>query len=449
MRNHLAKNYKTALDSLTVYRGILKNPLIKKLYILLEKLCAVGEDFDALLIEYNNFFYHLSQADEYRNFKHYVITCVLYDENAFTRIAEKHSFADIDIPLLRTVENDLENLHKVAMLSSRELKNIILSGYAAKYNSEKNTAEKLPEWDSSLNSVRDGRLNIYQILDQNQSWANCIKALAEFHRANGAGNFARYAGFIWEEQSDFHGLKGLASTDPVRLSDLVGYNAERQVVLDNTMFFLKGHPANNVLLYGDRGTGKSSTVKALLNEFAAQGLRIIEIPKKYLEDYPKIIRLIRNRPQKFILFIDDLSFEDSEESFTALKAVLEGGLESKPVNAVIYATSNRRHLVKEKFSERAGLSSGNNDEVRAADTLQEKLSLADRFGIAVTFSTPDQKKYLEIVEGLASIRNIDIDSKTLRDEALIWEMEHNGRSPRTARQFIDWLEAKIKGDDGE
>ncbi|MDF9409564.1 MAG: hypothetical protein A4E52_00572 [Pelotomaculum sp. PtaB.Bin013] len=445
MQNDLAKNYKTALDSLTVYRGILNKPLVKKLYTLLGRLCMVEEDFDALLNEYNDFFYHLSQVDDYRNFKHYVITCVLYDENAFTRIVAKQNFADIDTLLLQTVENDLENLHKVAMLSSREMKDIILGGYAAISSSEKSITEKLPEWNNGLSDTRDGLSEIYHSLDQEQCWAKCIAALAKFHRANGSGDFARYKGFVWEKNSEFYGLKGLESTDPIRLSDLVGYNAERQAVLDNTKFFLKGYPANNVLLYGDRGTGKSSTVKALLNEFFAQGLRIIEIPKKYLEDYPKIIRLIRNKPQKFILFVDDLTFEDSEESFTALKAVLEGGLESRPVNTVIYATSNRRHLVKEKFSERAGLSFGDNDEVRAADTLQEKLSLADRFGITVIFSSPDKKKYLEIVEVLASIRNIEIDAKTLHNEALMWEMEHNGRSPRTARQFIDWLEAKIKG----
>jgi len=225
------------------------------------------------------------------------------------------------------------------------------------------------------------------------------------------------------------------------LSDFIGYERERLEVVENTEKFVRGLPANNVLLYGDRGTGKSSTVKAIANEYKEQGLRIIEIPRKYLVDFPAVLRLIKGRKCRFIIFIDDLAFEDSEESYTVLKSVLEGGVENRPDNVLIYATSNRRHLIKEKFSDRAGLKSVDpDDEVRAQDTLQEKLSLSERFGITVVFTSPDKKGFLQIVEGLAAKRGINIDKDTLQREAMKWELMYNGRSARTARQFIDWLE---------
>ena len=230
----------------------------------------------------------------------------------------------------------------------------------------------------------------------------------------------------------------------------------------NTMQFLAGFPANNVLLYGDRGTGKSSSVKALLNEGSPGGedggggggrsgadagsrvrwsaLRLIEVPKARLADFPIIVSLLRGRPQRFILFVDDLSFEEGETQYKELKAMLEGGLEARPSNVVVYATSNRRHLVREHFSDRA---SPNSDEVHARDTQQEKLSFADRFGLTITFPTPDQAKYLQIVEGLARRQGLPISPAALRARAIEWAAWHNGRSGRTARQFVDHLTGEL------
>ena len=242
-------------------------------------------------------------------------------------------------------------------------------------------------------------------------------------------------------------LKGIESPDAICLDELVDVqNNERSRVIENTLQFLEGSPSNNVLLYGDRGTGKSSTVKAILNEYHGQGLRMLEVPKAYLADFPLIIRHLKNRTQKFIIFVDDLVFGDNEENYTSLKAVLEGGLESKTPNIVIYATSNRRHLVKEYFSERAGLQSGNHDEeVHARDSMQEKLSLADRFGISVVFSSPNQNQYLKIVDGIVAIRHLTIDQERLHREALQWSLRYNGHSARTARQFVDWIEGHNAG----
>lgn len=294
-------------------------------------------------------------------------------------------------------------------------------------------------------------------------WKSLIEPLARFHYKWGYGDFARYRAFVWYHSNSINNgsdkgisngsfsngssgyLKGIANPDPIRLSDLIGYETQRQEVLDNTLRFLKGYPANNMLLYGDRGTGKSSTIKALVNEYYEHGLRLVEVPKKYLMDFPDIIRILEGRKHKFIIFIDDLAFEDNEENYTALKAILEGGVKSKPSNVVIYATSNRRHLIKEKFSDRAGLTSGNPDEeIHASDTIQEKLSLADRFGIKVTFYAPDKVEFLKIVEGMAEKRGLKVSKEFLHKEALKWELTYNGRSPRTAKQFIDWLEGYLK-----
>jgi predicted AAA+ superfamily ATPase len=230
--------------------------------------------------------------------------------------------------------------------------------------------------------------------------------------------------------------------DPVRLSDLVGYEYEREPVVQNAERFAAGLPANNALLYGERGTGKSSTVKALLNEFGDRGLRLIEVPKEHLEDFHELLAPLRDRRERFILYVDDLSFEEQETHYKALKAILEGGIEARPDNVILYATSNRRHLVRERFADRQAMVS-DDDDVHGMDSLEEKLSLSDRFGIHVTFGTPNQERYLEIVESLAARRGIALANGELRSRALSWAQRQNGRSGRTARQFIDALAGEL------
>jgi predicted AAA+ superfamily ATPase len=196
-------------------------------------------------------------------------------------------------------------------------------------------------------------------------------------------------------------------------------------------------PANNVILYGSRGTGKSSLVKALLNEYVDKGLRLVQLKKDQMKCYPELVRQLAAVPLKFIIFIDDLSFSGEEEDYKILKSLLEGGIEARPGNVLIYATSNRRHLIKESFADRRP------DDVHAHDTMDEKLSLADRFGITVTFLSPDQKTYLQIVEGLCAQEGLRIDKTLLRQKALQWVMMNNTSSGRTARQFVDNLKAKL------
>jgi predicted AAA+ superfamily ATPase len=222
------------------------------------------------------------------------------------------------------------------------------------------------------------------------------------------------------------------SPDTVRLSDLKGYEAERQAVIDNTVALLNGKPAANALLYGDAGTGKSSTVKAVVNEFAGRGLRLVEIRKNQLMQIPAVIESLHQNPLKFILFIDDLSFARSNEEIGALKAVLEGSAAAKSSNIVLYATSNRRHLIHETFSERG------DDDIHRNETMQEQLSLSDRFGLSVNFFKPDKEKYLAIVNALAKQYGVS-EAADLDLNAERYALERGGRSPRADRQFIEYL----------
>jgi hypothetical protein len=236
-------------------------------------------------------------------------------------------------------------------------------------------------------------------------------------------------------------MVGIAWPDPVRLSELVGYERERLPLLRNTEQFLAGYRANNVLLYGDRGTGKSSTIKALLNEYGDQGLRLIEVPRRALDDLPAVTANLRGRPERFIIFVDDLAFGTGEERHLDLKVLLEGGVEQHPDNVVVYVTSNRRHLLREFITaDRGALDS--QGEIHVGETVQETLSLADRFGLVVTFLAPTQDRYLAIVAALAEQRGLVIEPNDLQAKALQWATRHNGFSGRTARQFIDDLEGQ-------
>ncbi|NSW90648.1 MAG: ATP-binding protein [Firmicutes bacterium] len=469
--NYIYKT-KLALNSLSIYRGILEDNVISRLNLLISHTHSIVSNayfmnnirhsdtgLETFINLYNGFYFHLLEKN-YKNLKDYIIDRIIYDENAFSRDAEANIFKNINYNIVDAVKNDLSKLQLVSNLSSQIMKECILK-YCNISEFEKPIVENLPSWDNKLETtpmttlgtkstatyVSNCNSQLETIRNKfylNEDWSKCIEDLAHFHATVGCGIFARYRAFIWEYKNNFGYLRGIENPDPITLSELIGYNEERMEVINNTLQFLKGFPANNVLLYGDRGTGKSSTVKAILNEYYEKGLRMIEIPKNYIADFPQIIRLLKGRKNKFIIFIDDLSFEDSTENYTALKAALEGSLESKPSNVLIYATSNRRHLIKEKFSDRIGLqSSFKDDEVRAVDTMQEKLSLSDRFGITVVFSTPDRQKYLDIVEGIARQRGLVIDKDLLHKEALKWELWYNGRSPRTARQFVDWLQGHL------
>ena len=250
----------------------------------------------------------------------------------------------------------------------------------------------------------------------------------------GYGMFARYHVFALEDGR----LVPVRYPDPQRLSELPGYEQEREKVIANTRALLEGRPANNVLLYGDAGTGKSSTVKAVANELAPDGLRLIEVKKNQLYQIPALMDELANNPLKFILFIDDLSFSANDDNFAALKAILEGGVGGRSHNVAVYATSNRRHLVKETMADRSG------DDLHAADTRQELMSLAARFGLTVTFQQPDKDRYERILLELAKQYGIQMPSDQLFIKGAAFAIRAGGRSPRVAKQFVELLAAGVK-----
>ncbi len=254
--------------------------------------------------------------------------------------------------------------------------------------------------------------------------------LESFYGANGVGVYALYRAFNVNEGD----VLPVQSPDPILLSDLIGYDSAKKSLIDNTEAFIAGKRANNCLLFGSAGTGKSSSVKAILNEYCSKGLRMIELYKHQLRELGAVISVIKDRNYKFIIFMDDLSFEEYEVEYKYLKAVIDGSIEKKPDNVLIYATSNRRHLIKEDFSDRDGL--------HGSETVQEKTSLSARFGEMIFFDAPGKKEFNEIVKAVAKREGIKMDEEALLLAANSWEMSHSGKSGRTARQLIDYLLSK-------
>lgn len=363
--------------------------------------------------------------------QNHLLDCILDDVNAFS--VQAGSGKPVSRAIMEAAKQDLIILQKLFRLDARAM---------AKAVSEANGGENLPIWEISSNSKIEGneRAKLKRQMLAASDWRDMSAKLAEYYavRQVGVSAYVRYKAFRWQRNGAHSGyFEPLAHVDEVHLENLIGYDTERKPLIDNTEQFLAGLPANNALLYGARGTGKSSTVKGLLTRYAENGLRLIEVHKDWLGDYPLIVKEVRQRAEKFILFVDDLSFEAEEVGYKELKAVLEGSLEARPSNLLIYATSNRRHLIKEQFSDNPQL--GQQDEIQAWDTVEEKLSLADRFGLVITFTTPNQRQYLEIVYGLVAQAGVNLPQEELRRKALQWEMSHSGRSGRVARQFVDQL----------
>lgn len=288
----------------------------------------------------------------------------------------------------------------------------------------KNVSEKVQALSAKLEQAKD-----------ENDFFDCVTG---FYKDYGVGMFGLNKAFRITSGSlgrvVFHPINNM---DMVMLKDLVGYEIQKKKLIDNTKAFVQGKKANNVLLFGDSGTGKSTSIKAIVNEFYPQGLRMIEIYKHQFKDLSAVIAQIKNRNYKFIIYMDDLSFEEFEVEYKFLKAVIEGGVETRPDNILIYATSNRRHLIKENWSDRDDMEHGGG--IHRSDTMEEKLSLVNRFGVTISFSKPSQKEYFHIVKELADRVGITIEEKELFAEANKWELSHGGISGRTAQQFINYL----------
>ena len=268
-----------------------------------------------------------------------------------------------------------------------------------------------------------------------------FRIVTDFYAAYGVGMFGLNKAFRIRHLEDGVEIMPVNNTDRVILDDLIGYEIQKKKLIDNTEAFIQGLPANNVLLFGDAGTGKSTSIKAILNEYYDQGLRMIEIYKHQFRDLSAVIAQVKNRNYRFIIYMDDLSFEEFEIEYKFLKAVIEGGMETKPDNVLIYATSNRRHIIRETWSDRSDVEQ--NEGMHRSDTMQEKLSLVARFGVTISFSRPSQKEYFQIVTELAKrYPRITLSEEELCAEANKWELSHGGISGRTAQQFINYIAGK-------
>jgi predicted AAA+ superfamily ATPase len=409
-------------------RGVLNSPVVQDLLALLEVLEEERPDAGAVARVFGRLWEGLALEEERLlpdAWQSYLVGRVLDDENPFSLGAER---GGINKSVLEQTRRDLGTLRELFALDAAVLLGRVESAVPA-------LAGIWVPWTDVEPAEESPRRTIAFKLSAAQDWGACAELLAGHFARHGAGSFGRHRAFLWREGR----LLAVFRPDPVSLAELVAYEREREPLIRNTERFLAGLPAHHALLYGLPGTGKSSTVKAIMNEYAHQGLRLVEVKKENLGELQEVLEVLGRRGRRFVLFIDDLSFEEREVEYKALKALLEGSVEEPPENVRIYATSNRRNLIRETFSERE---SSADDDVHARDTMQEKLSLAARFGLRLTFPSPDQARYLEIVAGLAGERGLTVSAVDLRERALLWDRWHAGRSGRTARQFVDELEAE-------
>ena len=387
------------LDSMAVFGGIKRDPVISALTKLLGAL-ADERPADETIPLYSKVLSELYPVSS--DLGSYITRLITEDDNFYIR--DVASGKQPDETISRALNNELAILQTLAMLPCSTIKDAI--GFD----------DFLPLW---TNGTADIQYEFMKKLDN-------IKK-------TGYGMYAKYNFFRLENSK----IVPVKHPDYHTLDQLFEYERERELIIRNTKALIDGTGANNILLYGDAGTGKSTTIKAVAAHFAPQGLRIVEVKKNQLYQIPNIMEELSSNPLKFILFIDDLSFSGNDDNFSALKATLEGSISGTGNNVAIYATSNRRHLVKESFEDRMG------SELHANDTLQETMSLAARFGLTITFQKPSKDDYLSIVRSLATEYGIEMDDETLFSKAEAFAIRKNGRSPRTARQFIELLKIGI------
>ncbi|MGI9861190.1 ATP-binding protein [Moorella naiadis] len=460
--------------SLLIYRDLAADPVVAAFLEVCRLLGSPEPGRQELDAACRRFFSLLAAATELSRepltgdpWQNYLLDCLIAAENTFTLKAEQRGAGTMGAALQAAVRQDLTSLQALAGLAPAAYQ-AARAALEQLGDTSGRAAGTIPDWTrfqpldpdllptplsqelkdetgavpgSTKNALQPAAAARRQVKEQFLATADWgqegLEFLAAYYRTYGAGLYGTYRAFRWEHGPQGGRLAGIADPDPITLADLIGYEDARSQVVHNTERFLRGLPAVNVLLYGARGTGKSSTVKALLNAYGDRGLRLIELPKRYLSDYQEILKTLTPRPQKFIIFIDDLSFEEDEVEYKELKGLLEGSLQVRPANVLVYATSNRRHLVKESFADRTFNPAGG--EVRLQDTVQEKLSLAERFGLTVIFPSPDQEEYLTIVRELARKAGLEMEAAELRRRALQWALYQNGASGRTARQFVDYL----------
>ena len=385
------------LRGLSAFRSLLDTPLLKDALQLLD--AAARRDGEGALAAYDQMFYRL-KAEGYSGLGTWLWDTLRYTETPFGDLAGS---GRSDPELEGAARRDVDALLLLARLGAEEIRVALKPILTEEYVS---VLDNLPAWETGAPFT--------------------FEELSAFYRENGAGLYAKYRAFLWEEGQ----LVPVADPDCPHPVELLGYDQQRKQVLDNTRLLVEGKPSNNVLLFGDGGTGKSATVKSMLYLPGMENLRLIEIQKENLVGMPRLIRSLAGRRQSFILFIDDLAFDQDDKTYSSLKTILEGGLEKRPLNVAIYATSNRRHLVRQTFSDRAG------DEVDAFETISEKTALAERFGLRIPYMTMSKTEYLALIDHLAGLYHVEMNREVLHAKAMEWEIRHAGRTPRVARQFI-------------
>lgn len=385
------------LRGLSAFRSLLDTPLLKDALQLLD--AAARRDGEGALAAYDQMFYRL-KAEGYSGLGTWLWDTLRYTETPYGDLAGS---GRSDPELEGAARRDAETLLQLARLGAEDIRVALKPILTEEYVS---VLDNLPAWETGAPFT--------------------FEELAAFYRENGAGLYAKYRAFLWEEGR----LVPVADPDCPHPVELLGYDQQRKQVLDNTRLLVEGKPSNNVLLFGDGGTGKSATVKSMLYLSGMENLRLIEIQKENLVGMPRLIRSLAGRRQSFILFIDDLAFDQDDKTYSSLKTILEGGLEKRPLNVAIYATSNRRHLVRQTFSDRAG------DEVDAFETISEKTALAERFGLRIPYMTMSKSEYLALIDHLAGLYHVEMNREVLHAKAMEWEIRHAGRTPRVARQFI-------------
>ena len=386
------------LRSLVIFRELLMDPAIAGFEAVLAM--ADEDDGDAFATACAEFESSLFESTE--SWTDYLCNAVLQSENVCVR---RKAHGELSPVLADSLQRELALLNELAGLTLEE----ILAGM-------ENAPDFFAAWTThpcDLPGEYARRMNEVSV--------------------KGYGMFARYHVFVVEDGQ----LVPVKHPDPQRLSELPGYEKEREKVIANTEALLEGRPANNVLLYGDAGTGKSSAIKAIANEYAPRGLRLVEVKKNQLFQIPDLMDQLASNPLKFILFIDDLSFTTNDDNFAALKAILEGSVGGRAGNIAVYATSNRRHLIKETLEDRSG------SDIHESDTRQELMSLAARFGLTVTFGQPDKSRFVQIVSDLAAQYGVDEDPEKLIVKAEAFAIRAGGRSPRVAKQFIELCKAGV------
>lgn len=404
--------------SLLLYQNVLADGVGQAFLELLRSLLAPTEP-EQCVVAYGQWFRCLAGGQQ--NWQEHLIGRILLDDNPFSRQAQ-HDAAPAPA-LQAAAQQDLDILYHLAQVGNPEQ----LSRWVQQ---AANLAATPITW---LVPPADPA----PVFTPAANWSTQLPQLIAHYQQAGVGQFAQYRALRWQGGQ----LQGIAHPDPIALAQLTGYESQKAILQQNTEFLLAGHRALHVLLYGARGAGKSSLVKALVNAGSDRGLRLVEVLPSQLAALPQVIDHLRDVPQKFIVFVDDLSFEADDERFKGLKVVLEGNATAPAPNVVVYATSNRRHLIREFFGDRPRPSDA--DEIHHWDTVQEKLSFSDRFGLTLTFEPAAQDTYLAIVRHLAQQVNLPLAPEQLEYEARQWAKRHNGRSGRTARQFIDHWQAQL------